>query len=238
MGKHFKHLLMLVIIFTALFLTTNCTKDEGNGNIPTVNLPPATPINPTPADNADSISIVPTLGWSVCTDPENDAVTYDIYLGKTNPPALIKSNSLLNSYKPDTLATHTKYYWKVIAKDSKNKTASSAVWNFTTAAPVQLPGNLAVLVCDALQTYWGGAEVFLYKTESDRTNDPQRTSYYQKATTDNSDPQNIGAVFYALTYQKYYVYARHDLGGGNFITGVGESFIQSGKTTKLTVKIQ
>jgi hypothetical protein len=238
MEKHFKLLLMFVIIFTALFLTFSCTKDEGNGNIPTVNQPPATPINPTPADNSDSISIVPSLGWSVCTDPENDAVTYDIYLGKTNPPALIKSNSLLNSYKPDSLATKTKYYWKVVAKDSKNKTATSSVWNFTTAAPVQSTGHLKVLVRDALQTYYGGAEVFLYLTESARTNDPQRTNYYQKATTDNSDPINIGAVFYLLHYQKYFLFARHDLGGGNFIYGVGESFIQSGKTTELIVIVQ
>jgi hypothetical protein len=237
MGKHLNHLLMFVIVFTALFLTTNCTKDEGNGNILVINKPPAAPSNPTPANNADQISTVTTLGWSVCIDPENDVVTYDIYLGKTNPPALVKSNSLLNSYKPDTLTSFTKYYWKVVAKDSNNRTTTSPVWNFTTAAPIQPTGNLKVLVCDVLFTYFV-ADVFLYLSDVARTNDPQRTSYYQKAISDKEDPKNIGAVFYALTYQKYYVYARFNLGSGNFITGVGESFIQLGKTTELIVKIQ
>jgi len=107
------------------------------------------------------------------------------------------------------------------------------------AKPAPSPGDLNVVVCDVSQSnYFGGAEVFLYLSSADRTNDPQRTSYYRKATTDNSDPIFIGAAFYKLNYQKYYVFARHDLGFGNLIVGEGESFITSGQTTKLTVVLE
>jgi hypothetical protein len=229
MGKQLYHLLMFALIFTLLFLTYNCTKD---------NEPPNTPLLYFPVDNDTDISTLPTLIWSACPDPENDQVSYDIYLGQTNPPPLVKSDQPLNNFHTDTLIGYTTYYWKVVAKDGNKGSTSSVVCCFRTGNPVIKPGNLKVLVCYTFLTYWGGAEVFLYLTESARTNDPQRTSYYQKATTDNTDPANIGAVFYALTFQKCYVYARLDKGGGQFITGVGESFIQSGKTTTLIVKMQ
>ena len=229
MEKHFKHHLMFVMIFTTLIFAVSCKKDE-------INKPPAVPTNPTPADNEESVLVVPAMSWSACADPENDSVKYDVYLGKTDPPALVKSNISGNRYKPDTLKALTKYYWMVIAKDINNNTASSSEWNFTTGAE---PGNLEVFVTDTLEeTYYGGAEVFLYKSEADRSNDPQRTSYYQKTACDNTDPINIGAIFYRLLNQKYYVFCRWDDGMGDIKTGEGESFVPAGKITKLTVKVQ
>jgi hypothetical protein len=229
MEKHLKHYLLFVLIFTTLIFAVSCKKDE-------VNKPPAVPTIPVPADNEDSVIVVPTIGWLACTDPENDSVKYDVYLGKTDPPALAKSNISGNSYKPDTLKALTKYYWMVVAKDINNNTASSSVWNFTTGAE---PGDLEVFVTDTLEeTFYGGAEVFFYKSEADRTNDPQRTSFYKKAITDNTDPINIGAIFYRLINQKYYVFCRWDQGMGDIFTGVGESFVPAGKKTKLTVKVQ
>ena len=105
--------------------------------------------------------------------------------------------------------------------------------------PVEEPGNLKVLVCDVTQTnYFGGAEVFLYLTEADRTNDPQRANYYRKAITDNSSPQTLGAMFYELPYQKYFLYGRVDLGGGNFLTGTCEGFIIVASTRTLYLVVQ
>lgn len=101
------------------------------------------------------------------------------------------------------------------------------------------PGNLNVLVCDATQSnYFGGAEVFLYKTDAERTADPQRSNYYRKAITDNSDPQNKGGIFYQLAFQKYFFFARRDLGGGNFLTGAGEAFAKSCVTTNAIAVVQ
>jgi hypothetical protein len=199
------------------------------------NLPPTAPINPTPAHNATNVSTATTLSWSVCTDPELDLVVYDIFLGTTSPPGMVVNNWSQNTYNPGTLTPNTKYYWKVVAKDAKNYTYSS-IWIFTTGASTG--GDLRVVVCDATETnYFGGAEVFLYKSDAERTSDPMRLNYFRKTTTDNSDPIEIGAVFYDLVYQKYYVFARRDLGGGNFIQGVGESFVTNGITTKLTLHV-
>ena len=232
MGKNIKQPLMFVTIFTALLLTYSCTKEEDKGN-----QPPETPSNFSPANNDTNISVWPRLAWSPCSDPENDSVTYDIYLGKTNQPPLVKSKNLLNFYNPETLLANTKYYWKVVAKDNKNNSASSPLWNFTTIT-LPDPGDIQVIVCDITQTnYYGGAEVFLYRSESDSRLDPQRTSYYLKAITDYSDPVSNGAVFYALPYQKYFFYCRKDLGGGNFLNGFAEFFVKSGIIVTLVIVV-
>jgi hypothetical protein len=233
MRKHLNQLFMFVMIFTTLFFTINCSKvDDGIKN-----LSPDKPTNPTPSHNAIDVPTNVTLGWSDCADPENDPVTYDIYLGTTFPPFLVKSNSLLNSFATDTLLPGTKYYWKVVAKDDKLNSAASSIWNFTTVAG-STRGDLRVVTCDATQTnFFGGTEVFLYKSDAERTSDPMRSNYFRKTTTDNSNPIDIGAIFYDLADQKYYVFARHDLGGANFIQGVGESFVPAGVVTKLIVSM-
>jgi hypothetical protein len=102
------------------------------------------------------------------------------------------------------------------------------------------PGNLEVKAKDQVGMYYmGGAEVFLYKTMAERDNDPQRTAYYRKAATDQTDPQNIGAVFYELQYQKYFYAVRwtHPTTGKVWV-GAGEAFVPACMTTKVTVDMQ
>ena len=99
-------------------------------------------------------------------------------------------------------------------------------------------GNLRVLVCDITQAnYFGGAEVFLYKTNAERTTDAQRLKYYRKTTTDNSDPMNIGGIFYDLPAQSYYIFCRRDLGGGNFLTGGNDCSVKADTITTSYVKV-
>jgi len=121
---------------------------------------------------------------------------------------------------------------------SNSCTESIPTYETTNFIGCSDPGNLNVLVSDATQTnYFGGAQVFLYKTDADRTADPQRQNYYRQANTDNTDPITKGAMFYSLTYQKYYFFARRDLGGGNFIQGVGEAFVPSCRTTTVICSV-
>jgi len=231
MGKNFKHLFMFVILFTTLGFFYNCSDNNENQ-------PPAAPTNPSPANNKDSVSPAVTFSWSACIDPENDSVKYDIYLGTSTPPVLVKSNSLLNSYTPDTLNALTKYYWKVVAKDNKNNFASSPIWSFKTGEPILPPGDLDVFFCDATGTnYFGGADVYLYRSYSERFNDNSRTNYFSKASTDNTDPFHTGAIFYALTYQKYYIACSWSNGTVTF-TGEGECFVPKSQTTKLVIHAQ
>jgi hypothetical protein len=114
------------------------TKDA-NGMVSTsptwsffLNNPPSVPKLKTPAANAVGFSVVGALTWSV-TDPEGDPMTYDVYLGTTNTPGLVKSAVADSTYSPAMLPTTT-YYWKVVANDSHGASSTSAVGSFTTGA--------------------------------------------------------------------------------------------------------
>ena len=93
------------------------------------NNPPNEPINPSPENGATGVSINPTLSWQ-CSDPDNDALTYDVYFGtSSNPPKVATVTS--TSYSPGTLQYATTYYWKVVASDGEYE-SSSQIWRFTT----------------------------------------------------------------------------------------------------------
>jgi hypothetical protein len=218
------------IVFTSILLMFNCTTEDDSLK----NQPPVAPSDPTPVNDSENISVLTDLSWSDCTDPEGDSITYSIYFGTSNPPLLVQTHLLTNTFTPDTLKADTKYYWKVVAVDNKKNETSSALWNFTT----QPPGDLNVLVCNSTQTiYYGSAEVFLYKTFDALSNDTKRLKYYHKAITDISDPKLSGAKFNNLACQTYYIFARYDTGGGKFIIGFTQLNLQSGKCTTLIATI-
>jgi len=100
------------------------------------NHPPSTPeINTelgAPPDESINQSIDVTLYW-FCYDPDNDAVSYDVYLGTQNPPPLVSQDQSATSYDPPAdLEINTKYFWKVVAEDDEGATTSSSTWEFTT----------------------------------------------------------------------------------------------------------
>ena len=71
-----------------------------------------------------------TLSWQDI-DPDNDSLSYDIYLG-TDQNALARQTTLMGtSYLVSGLSAQTTYYWKIIAKDWKSST-DGPVWQFTT----------------------------------------------------------------------------------------------------------
>jgi hypothetical protein len=97
-----------------------------------VNSNPGVPALTVPANNAINVSSTAAMTWT-CTDPESDALTYDVYLGTTATPAAVASGLTAASYTP-ALAYTTTYYWKVVAKDPYGGSATSAVGSFTTGA--------------------------------------------------------------------------------------------------------
>ena len=94
---------------------------------------PNTPELLTPNNGATGVSRSPTLQWS-CNDPDGkyDTLKYDIYFGESSSPPLKKSGHGSTSYSPESLEGETKYYWKIVAKDSKGETRESQVWSFST----------------------------------------------------------------------------------------------------------
>jgi formylglycine-generating enzyme required for sulfatase activity len=103
----------------------------------TANHAPASSSNPWPVNSAIGISISPTLRWS-CTDPDNDGLLYDIYLGiNSNPSTMVVNGLSATIYSNNSLANNSTYYWKVVAKDSKGATSTSPVWSFTTSSNIK-----------------------------------------------------------------------------------------------------
>ena len=109
------------------------------------NRAPNTPSNPSPSNNATNQPLTVTLSWD-CSDPDGDAITYDVYFGtSSNPTAKASTNQSGKTLSKGNLSAGTTYYWKVVAKDSKGGTIEGPVWSFTTQsnrAP-NAPSNLS-----------------------------------------------------------------------------------------------
>lgn len=77
---------------------------------------------------------IPALQWA-CTDPDGDAMTYNVSFGTTNPPPQVATNQAPASYTPaGPLQANVTYYWSITASDGSHVTPGP-VWRFTTAAP-------------------------------------------------------------------------------------------------------
>ena len=89
-------------------------------------LTPASPSDPSPLDDALSVSINRDLDWADC----DRATSYDLYFGTSYPPAYY-DNTTESSYNLPQLSYNTTYYWKITAKNSCGDT-SGPDWQFTT----------------------------------------------------------------------------------------------------------
>ncbi|MCF8405534.1 MAG: right-handed parallel beta-helix repeat-containing protein [Bacteroidales bacterium] len=107
-----------------------------------VNLPPYTPSSPNPGDAATGEPINSTLSW-VCSDPENDPLTYDVYFGTSNPPAQVVSGQTGTTWDPGTLQYSSQYFWKIVAHDDQGNFTEGPVWSFITTSPPNLPPDAA-----------------------------------------------------------------------------------------------
>ena len=96
------------------------------------NHPPTQPSNPSPSPGATNVGINADLSWSVCTDPDGDPVTYDIYFGTSSSPSMVYAGNTTCTYDPGTMGSGVTYYWQIVAKDSHGATNSSPLWSFTT----------------------------------------------------------------------------------------------------------
>jgi len=76
-------------------------------------------------------SATANLQWNA-SDVDNDALTYDVHFGKTNPPTIAASNLTTKSYTTATLDASSTYYWKIVVKDGKGGQTIGQVWNFKT----------------------------------------------------------------------------------------------------------
>ena len=92
-----------------------------------------------PQDGATNVTSPVTLSWNA----SQGALTYDLYLGPTNPPPLAKSDLTSTSFNANVGSGQ--YFWFVVAHASCDsaKTFATPVRSFTTAAQCQ-PGQIQV----------------------------------------------------------------------------------------------
>lgn len=109
--------------------SVRCIKGEST------NQPPSLPANPQPSNGASNLSTITTIGWT-CTDPENDPLTYDVYFGTANPPAVMVTGQAGTTYDPGILLYNTTYYWKIVAHDDHGNATIGDIWNFTTGTEI------------------------------------------------------------------------------------------------------
>lgn len=124
-----RKLFFLPIILTLLNFATSCSKD--NLEEPIVENPKEV-VNKAPNDFEISIKSVTdntaTLNWQKAIDPENDSVTYTIYVGQS----IILENTANLECKLTGLNELTTYTGKIIVKDSKNN-QTIKTFSFTTS---------------------------------------------------------------------------------------------------------
>jgi hypothetical protein len=118
------------------------------------NVAPSIPNLIAPTNGKVCIDNTVTFEWEAATDPEKDAITYQIEIAKDNQFAqLVKSAESATISQNIALDKGTTYYWRVKATDSKKLSSKySSTFNFYTEALVaanHLP-NLPTLVLPAL----------------------------------------------------------------------------------------
>jgi len=107
------------------------TSDVWSFTVTPTNTAPYAPSNPTPANESTGIALTVNLTWS-CTDPEGDAITYNVYFGNTSTPSKVADNISHAWYVVDNLDFNTTYYWYIVAYDTGGLSNTSDLWHFTT----------------------------------------------------------------------------------------------------------
>ncbi|TQD36963.1 hypothetical protein [Haloflavibacter putidus] len=117
----------IFILCISLFVLTACSSDDATTN------PGPDDFNLLTPNNSNNVDLLPELTWEAATHPNDDNITYDVYLGTQNPPQnIIATNHTFNFLDlEEELEPETTYYWQVVAKDSNDNTSTSNLASFT-----------------------------------------------------------------------------------------------------------
>lgn len=230
----------VVFVLALLLAFTSCSKEDEM----------ETTSNPSPFNllfvnnNAIDVSFTPTFTWEESTISNGGAITYDLYVQKSNevpsgslPSQLHKSGISTNTYTvTDMLMASTQYTWYVKANGGGGATNSTSVFTFTTAAVDNLPPGPFDLVSpfDG-ETDVPSDPVLSWQAASDPENDPVVYDVYLGENTPvrigvglQATTLSVGSLLPNTTYF-WYVQAFDNAGNGrnsplfSFTTGDGSS---------------
>ncbi|MDP8221583.1 MAG: chitobiase/beta-hexosaminidase C-terminal domain-containing protein [Candidatus Stygibacter frigidus] len=120
---------IILVFLLVIFVLLGCDKKTSEPE----NEAPFIPSSPIPPNGYSQLGIETDIAWS-CSDPDGDALTYDVYFGTDPTPnsgELVSSSQSGMSFNPGTMQYETTYYWKIAATDGEYD-ISSPVWSFTT----------------------------------------------------------------------------------------------------------
>ncbi|MFL9830622.1 SusE domain-containing protein [Flavobacterium sp. ST-87] len=115
-------------------LLMSCGGGDDNSDPVTENKAPSIPGLVTPANNLLCIDNAVVFEWNAASDPDFDAITYQIEVAKDNQFKQIDyTNSASGTTKSISLEKGMRYYWRVKAVDSQNLSGKySEVFQFYT----------------------------------------------------------------------------------------------------------
>lgn len=71
-----------------------------------------------------------TLHW-IGSDVDEDILNYDVYLGTSQNPSLLKEKVLESVLNEVNVNPNTTYYWKIITRDKEGNSSDSGVFQFS-----------------------------------------------------------------------------------------------------------
>ena len=115
-----------------------------------LNLSPSDPEAVGPASGATGIAVNAQLRWKA-SDPDGDALSYDLFFGTTFPLAKVATGQAAQAYTPTgSLKFSTRYFWQVVVRDARGLTnQNSPVWSFVTAEKINQPPNQPMAISPA-----------------------------------------------------------------------------------------
>ena len=122
-----------IFLVFSIVLLVGCTRDDSQPEV-SRNYPPEAFSLVSAPSGATDVELRPSFIWESAIDSDSENVVYNLYVGKSNPPTTkIGEDIATTSFTlQEDLYFNTKYYWKVIAKDSDGNSTSSPVVYFTT----------------------------------------------------------------------------------------------------------
>ncbi|MFS4493106.1 hypothetical protein [Maribacter sp. 2308TA10-17] len=136
--------ILRITFLSLLLIVFSCSKDDAPTPEPMAQPEPEPtpePVNQAPsqvnllapAADAENVDVRPTFSWEAATDPDGDAITYEIYADTTaTPSTLIGTTTETNFEVDERLTLLENYSWNVLAKDDKDGESESTTQGFDT----------------------------------------------------------------------------------------------------------